>query len=211
MIKLNNIIFDLGGVLLDIDFNKVQQAFQEIGVSDFDHQYSQLQASHLFQNLEMGKISESNFYNTIKKLSSQQINNEQIKNAWNSILKDFRKESMNYLGMLKNDYRIFLLSNTNSIHLKEINTILNQQLGVSELDSYFEKAYYSQKVGMRKPNTDVYQYVIQDAQLIPEETLFIDDTYINIDTAKNLRFQTHLLIKGERIENLVYFKQKNTI
>lgn len=206
MINLNNIIFDLGGVLLDIDFNKVQQAFHRIGFNDFEQQYSQLQASHLFQILEMGKISETDFYTTLKKGSTQQINNEQIKNAWNSILKDFRIESMKYLQMLKNNYRILLLSNTNSIHLKEINTILNQQLGVTELDCYFEKAYYSQKLGMRKPNSDIYQYVIQDAHLIPEETLFIDDTYINIDTAKSIGFQTHLLVEGERIENLVYFK-----
>jgi len=206
MIKLNNIIFDLGGVLLDIDFNKVQQAFHRIGFTNFDQQYSQLQASHLFQKLEMGKISENDFYHTLKKGSTQQINNEQIKNAWNSILQDFRTESMNFLQKLKKEYRIFLLSNTNSIHLNEINTILNQQLGVSELDYYFEKAYYSHKVGMRKPNSDVYQYVIKDAQLNPEETLFIDDTYVNIDAAKNLGFQTHLLIEGERIEKLIYFK-----
>ena len=206
MIKLNNIIFDLGGVLLDIDFSKVRQAFQEIGVSDFDLHYSQLQASHLFQNLEMGKISEDDFYRAIKNQSSHQLRNEQIEIAWNSILENFRIKSMQYLQKLNNDYRIFLLSNTNSIHLKQINKILQVQLGISELDSYFEKAYYSQKIGMRKPNYDVYQYVIKDAQLNPEETLFIDDAYINIDAAKNLGFQTHLLIKGEQIENLNYFK-----
>jgi putative hydrolase of the HAD superfamily len=204
--KLNNIILDLGGVLIDIDFNKVQQAFHRLGFSDFDLQYSQFQASHLFQDLEMGKISETDFYKTLKKLSSQQLNNEQLKSAWNSILDDFRIDSMNFLQTIKKKYRIFLLSNTNSIHLREINKILNHQFGVGELDYYFEKAYYSQKIGMRKPNTDVYQYVIQDAQLIPEETLFIDDTYINIDAAKNLGFQTHLLIEGEQIENLIYFK-----
>lgn len=206
MIKLNNIIFDLGGVLLDIDFNRVKKAFQNIGVSDFDQHYSKLQASHLFQNLEMGKISETDFYGAIKKQSLTPLNDEQIKAAWNSILRDFRIESMNFLKELKQHYRIFLLSNTNSIHLKEINNLLNFQLGVDELDNYFEKAYYSQKVGKRKPNSDIYHHVLEDAQLNPKETLFIDDTNVNVEAALKIGFQAHLLLEGERIENLIYFK-----
>jgi putative hydrolase of the HAD superfamily len=202
MIKLNNIIFDLGGVLLDIDFNKVQQAFHRIGFTNFDQQYSQLQASHLFQKLEMGKISENDFYHTLKKGSTRQIHNEQIKNAWNSILQDFRMESMNFLQMLKKGYRIFLLSNTNSIHQTAFNQILLEQAGKPSLDGYFIKSYYSHLINKRKPYVATYEWVIQDANILAAETLFIDDSINNIIGAKEAGLQTHCLLPQETIQQL---------
>ena len=81
-----------------------------------------------------------------------------------------------------------------------------QQTGNNQLDTYFEKAYYSHIVGMRKPNAEIYNFVINDAKINPEETLFIDDTQLNVIAAQKLGFQTHLLLSDEKIEDLVYFK-----
>jgi putative hydrolase of the HAD superfamily len=111
---------------------------------------------------------------------------------------------MHYLVELKKDFRLFLLSNTNAIHLEEVNIILQKQLGVAEVDDYFEKAYYSHKVGMRKPHADIFEFVLTDAGILASETLFIDDTKMNIDTAQQLGFNTHLLLPSQRIEDLKY-------
>lgn len=199
---IKNLLFDLGGVLLNIDFNKVKLAFEQLGINDFDKQFSQLTASSLFQNLETGNISNGEFYRTMLEQTGRDTSEDDIRNAWNAILLDFRKESMQFLIDNKNNYRLFLLSNTNDIHLKKLNEILLDELGEPDLDIYFEKAYYSQKVGMRKPNQDIFEYVLKDAGIRANETFFIDDSKPNIDTAARMGFKSHWLLPGERIEKL---------
>jgi len=205
MAKIKNLLFDMGAVLINIDYNKTIQAFQEIGINDFGTQFSQTTASPIFESLETGKITEAAFYQQIQSQCSNIVDSTAIKNAWNAILEDFRKESMDFLFTLKKEYRLFLLSNTNAIHLDEVNLILQKQLGVNQVDDYFEKAYYSHKVGMRKPNADIFEFVLEDANINAAETLFIDDTQMNIDTATRLGFKTHLLLSEERIELLTYY------
>ncbi len=205
MAKIKNLLFDMGAVLINIDYNKTIRAFQEIGIIDFGTQFSQTTASPIFESLETGKITEAAFYQQIQSQCINTADSIAIKNAWNAILEDFRKESMDFLFTLKKEYRLFLLSNTNAIHLDEVNLILQKQLGVNQVDDYFEKAYYSHKVGMRKPNADIFEFVLEDANINAEETLFIDDTKINIDTATRLGFKTHLLLPEERIELLTYY------
>lgn len=204
MAVTKNILFDLGNVLIDIDFNKVKRAFEKLGIENFEQQFSQLSASSLFEDLEMGKISNEQFYKTIQQQSTLPLKDDQIKNAWNAILLDFRKESMDFLVRHNNQYRFFLLSNTNAIHLEEVNIILQKQYNKADLDEFFEKAYYSHKVGLRKPNEDIFEYVLKDANIKSEETLFIDDTPPNIDTAIKLGFKTHLLLPGQKIEGLSF-------
>ncbi len=204
MSAIKNILFDLGDVLIDIDFQKVKSAFEKLGISEFEKQFSQLTASSLFENLETGKISESNFYKAIQQQSSVPLADSDIKDAWNAILLDFRIESMKKLQELKQTHRLFLLSNTNAIHLTEVNNILQRQLGISNLDVFFEKAYYSHLVGLRKPHREIFEFVLKDAGICASETVFIDDTPPNISTAEQLGFRTHLLAKSERIESFSF-------
>jgi putative hydrolase of the HAD superfamily len=199
---IKNYIFDLGAVLLDIDFNKLKNAFENIGITDFDSQYSHLSASHLFENLEMGKISNDDFLISLQKQTPQNSTLPEIQTAWNAILLDFRIKSMEFVKALSKDYRVFLLSNTNAIHVAEINQLVRKQLQSNQLDDFFEKAYYSFKVGMRKPNEDIFKYVLEDAGINPEESFFVDDAHPNITTAANMGFNTHLLLPGERVELL---------
>ena len=204
MPAFKNILFDLGDVLIDIDFQKVKAAFENLGITEFDKQFSQLTASSLFENLETGKISETDFYKEIQQQSKIPLAETDIKNAWNAILLDFRAESMKRLQELKQTHRLFLLSNTNAIHLTEVNNILHKQLGINNLDVFFERAYYSHVVGLRKPYRQVFEYVLKDAGIVASETMFIDDTPPNIETAGQLGFSTHLLQKGERIETMTF-------
>jgi putative hydrolase of the HAD superfamily len=203
MAVLKNIIFDLGGVLIDVDYNKTNEAFKNLGFTHFEKMYSQFTADKLFEKLETGHISEEDFY---KQLLHQQegISAPDIKAAWNAMLMDFRLSSIEFLSQLRPQYKLFLLSNTNIIHMAAFHEMFIEQTGYKSLSDLFTKAWYSNEVGLRKPHKEIYEFVLQDAGIKAGETLFIDDSYNNIHTAKELGFSTHLLVPGEKIEDLVY-------
>jgi len=199
---IKNIIFDLGGVLMNLDYNKTAAAFKALGYVDFDNMYSQFKADELFEKLETGRISEEDFYTVLKKVASKPITDEQIMQAWTAMLLDFRAKSIASLPDLAKKYNLFLLSNTNSIHVNAFRKIFEQQFGHNRFEANFAKAYYSNEIGMRKPNADVYEFVLQDSGLKAAETLLIDDTHINIVAATALGLHTHFLKQGETIETL---------
>ncbi len=202
MSQIKNIIFDLGGVLLNIDYNKTSNAFKKLGASDFDEFYSQAGANHLFEALETGDINEGDFYKAMAPHCFAQTTEQQMRQAWNSILLDFRPASLEILTQLKHKYNLYLLSNTNSIHLTAFNKILMDQTGKASLNDYFIKSYYSHIIRIRKPYAATYNWVLQDANLNGAETLFVDDSINNINGAKEAGLQTHLLLPNEKIEDL---------
>ncbi len=202
MTKIKNIIFDLGGVLLDIDITKTEAAFEQLGIKDFKNNYSLHKADLLFDDLETGKITEKDFYNGIRNISQTQLADTAIRDAWNALLLDFRKSSLDFLGQITPQYNLYLLSNTNSIHITAFTEIFRQTVGKTSFDSYFKRAYYSCKIGLRKPDKAIYKYVLNNANINAAETLFIDDLIYNITAAKALGIQTHHLQPHERIEGL---------
>ena len=204
MAAINNIIFDLGGVLLDIDYHKTAKAFSDLGVQQFDALYSQANANHLFEALETGTILEDAFYQSLQGYCRPETSRQQMQSAWNAILLNFRKESLSELDQLKKKYNIYLLSNTNSIHLSAFNQILLEQTGNPSLDGYFIKSYYSHLIQLRKPYLATYEWVLQDANIMAGETLFIDDSINNILGAKEAGIQTHLLLPTETIQQLQF-------
>ncbi len=202
MAETKNIIFDLGGVLLDIDFQKSIDAFKTLGIENFGDMFSQFKADELFEKLETGEISEADFYSAIKQRTALAITDEEITHAWNSLILHFRTESLAFLEKLSSNYKLYLLSNTNSIHLTCFKKLFIQETGKALLDAYFTKAWYSNEIGLRKPGTEVFEFVLQQENLKAAETLFIDDTLSNIEAAKKLGFKTHHLLPGEKIELL---------
>ena len=202
MNNIKNIILDLGNVLLDIDYNKTVEAFEALGFKNFKSNFSPYKMDALFEDIETGKISEATFYESIKAMSKNPISTLQIKMAWNALLLNFRTESLSYLEQIAAKYNLYLLSNTNSIHLTKLIEIFKKDTGKPSLDAYFIKAYYSNVIGLRKPDKEVYAFVLQDASLVAAETLFIDDLENNIDGAKELGINTHQLMPHQRIEQL---------
>jgi putative hydrolase of the HAD superfamily len=199
---VKNIIFDLGGVLLDIDFQKSIDAFKKLGIENFEDMFSQFKADELFEKLEIGELTEADFYSAIKKRTRLPVTDNEIEVAWNALLLHFRIESLQHLEGLSHKYRLYLLSNTNSIHLKRFKKLFTEETGKSIFDDYFIKAWYSNEVGLRKPGARIFEFVLQEENLAAEETLFIDDTFINIETAYKMGFKTHHLLPTERIELL---------
>ena len=203
MFSPRNILFDLGGVLIDIDYQRPVDAFAKLGFADFDEHYSQLNADDLFIRLEKGEISPEQFYQTLQSSASGRVGFSDLEHAWNSILLDFRYESIKMLQELRSKYRVYLLSNTNAIHHRAFSRMFERANEGMMLDDYFDKAYYSHLIGERKPDAEAYQFVLDDAGIRAEETLFIDDTRMNTEAAAAMGFRVHELKKGERIETIL--------
>jgi putative hydrolase of the HAD superfamily len=189
---IKNIIFDLGGVIIDIHYQKTIEQFKSIGFTDFETIYSQLKQTHLFDLLETGKIPPQSFYMELQKFHNH-ATNEQIKTAWNSMIGELPYQHVNLLKLLKKRYRTFLLSNTNPIHIEYFLNCIQEKFNYNPLLEMFEHTYYSHEIGYRKPDTNAYNYVLRDAGIKASETVFIDDLEINIAGAKDAGLHTYHL------------------
>lgn len=187
---VKNIIFDLGGVILDIDIQKTAEAFREMGIPSFSEMFTQHYSNNLFVQLETGAISPEAFYEAFRNETGMSLEDDAIKDAWNALLLDFRKPSLEWLDSIKDKYQIFLFSNTNQIHHDAFIEKYQQQTGKADFDAYFRKAYYSQQIGMRKPDLAPFLHILQEQNLVAAETLFIDDTIKNIIAAQQAGMQT---------------------
>lgn len=189
--------------MLNLDYGKTSEAFKAMGFVEFDAMYSQFRADELFAKLETGQVTDADFYTVLQKVAPKEISREQLTTAWCAMLLDFRVESLAALDGIRKRYNIYLLSNTNSIHLQAFHRIYEEQFGSGFLDDHFTKAYYSHHMGLRKPDSKIYSYVLEDAGINAAETVFIDDSWINLPPAEALGIRTHLLQPGERIEALL--------
>ncbi len=200
---IKNIIFDYGNVIFDIDHQLTIQAFQDLGLQHDKGFFGHLQQNPLFDTFEMGKISPDGFRKEVRIIAEQDFSDETIDKAWNTLLLGIRPGYLEYLNELKSQYRTFLLSNNNEIHYNWINDYLQKEFGVPNMSQYFEHDYYSHLMGMRKPNADIFEFVLKEQQLNPSETLFIDDSPQHLETAKSLGLHTHLMLRNEDLRTLI--------
>ena len=198
---IRNIIFDLGGVILNIDFNEATNAFKALGIENFDSYFNQYHANPLFKKLELGAVEES-FYDDLRKAALIDASNESIDTAWNAMLLDFPAKKIEFLKELSTQYRLFLFSNTNAIHHAAFLQKFRLQFGY-DFDGLFEKAYYSHLIGYRKPEIKAFQFVLNDSKLEPGETLFIDDTLPNVEAANKAGINGLLLERDEDLVDLL--------
>lgn len=204
--QIKNVIFDLGGVLLNIDYHLTIQAFVDIGMSNFQELFTQAQQSELFDKIEVGEISSDEFLAEIKALMPSHVSEVAIRTAWNAMLLDLPSERLDFLLAVKEKYNTALLSNTNSIHLESFYKELKKVHNLKSLDDYFHKVYFSCDLGMRKPNPEIFLRVCELEGFNPSETLFIDDTMQHVEGAKQAGLQAlHLDVKNTDVINLLSF------
>jgi len=190
---IKNIIFDLGGVLLNIDFNITKQAFVKLGITDFEFYHAKAKQNKIFDLFETGQFSEHEFCEQLRKLTNVPLPNNEIINAWNAMLLDFPLKRKELLLNLKQKFNLFALSNTNETHLRKFHKIIKKDIDETSLTRLFHACYFSNEIGFRKPNEAAFQFVLQANNLNPTETLFIDDTLENILAAQQLKFKTYHL------------------
>lgn len=200
--QVKHIIFDLGGVILNIDYNKPREAFEALGIRADEGFYSKQEQNTLFDDLETGKITGSEFLHTLKKKSNEGVTEEQLRDAWNSILIDFPLRRLQLLQQLQLHYDLFLLSNTNEIHEEAFNDMLFRTCGYPNLGVFFDRVYLSHRVGMRKPHKEIFEFVLNDNNILPEETLFIDDSIQHIESARLLNIQCIHLTPNMTMEEI---------
>ncbi|MGX5691495.1 HAD family hydrolase [Arcticibacter tournemirensis] len=205
MQHVKNIIFDYGNVIFLIDFLKTQHTFTDLGIKNVERFFAHAGHDPLFDEFEKGNITSAEFRDGIRRITERPgLTDEQIDNAWTSLLIGVPPVNHEVLLKAKAQYRTFLLSNINEIHLNYISDYLKREYQVESNDVFFEKVYYSHLVRMRKPNRDIFELVLNENNLNPEETLFIDDSPQHLKTGKELGLHTHLMTKDDSLEKFLY-------
>lgn len=188
--EIKNIIFDWGGVITDLHFQFTKDAFRSMGLFIFDEHVPHDPLNNVFIPFETGRITTNEFHNRLQELAGTQVSDEMIDNAWNAMLGNLPEDRWKILERAGKFYRTFLLSNTNAVHVPYYFKKIQEMYGVPGYTHLFEKTYFSFELGMRKPDAEIFEYVLRDSHLMPEETLFIDDFIENIESAKRLGMHT---------------------
>jgi FMN phosphatase YigB (HAD superfamily) len=212
MENIKNIIFDYGNVIFSIDFKRTQAGFTALGINNVEGFYAHKGHHPIFDQFEKGEITAAEFRNGIREISGHpNLTDEQINHTWNSLLIGVPEGNHELLLNLKENYRTFLLSNINEIHLEYIENYLKNEFNIEGNEVFFEKIYYSHLVGKRKPNSDIFEQLLRENKLNPAETLFIDDSPQHLQTAKNLGIQTYLMTYPDTIQKFfeTIIKEKN--
>ena len=199
---IRHIIFDLGGVIIDLDTSKTVRGmaqWMEIGEEEALKVFHE---DDRFKQYEKGEISDAEFRDFIRGLAPNSLTDEAIDDVWNAMLLDIPGERIRLLQALKPHYSLYLLSNTNAIHLEDVVLKLGQQ-GISSFKELFDAEYYSHLVGMRKPDAEIYQHVLEDQGLAAQKTIFFDDNPDNIKSARSLGIQTFHVLHPNDV--LTYF------
>lgn len=203
---IKNIIFDLGGVILNIDPQRTVQAFRDLGWKDLNHQDHTALSNDIFFHLERGESTPEGFRAHIRKIIRPNLTDQQIDEAWTSMILDIPADRVNYLLQLKSKYRLFLLSNTNEIHRVKFHHDFERDFGYSFYD-LFEKSFYSHEMGMRKPDTRIYLKALQEGGIAAEQTLFVDDIKVNTEAAHRAGMKVLHIEPGTMPEKLqLYLK-----
>jgi glucose-1-phosphatase len=197
--KISAIVFDLGNVVLNIYPEQTEEAFNDLGLFDFKKYYTLASQTDVFDLLETGKISPKQFYNNLRQITRLDFTDEQIEYAWNQIIGYYPKANIDFLKIINKHYPIYLLSNTNAIHYPVYTNMLADKFGITGLEVLFTSCFFSHKLGLRKPNLDIYDYVSKSINIPPNEVLFLDDSEANIKDAAIYGWQT-ILYRHKNIE-----------
>ena len=202
MTDIINIIFDFGGVIINIDTSRVGQMLADKGIDNLDSLHMHLLNNNIYFGLETGSVSEQQFRDEIRKIIGSGVSDQEIDDAWNAIILDIPGERVELLENIRKNYSTYLLSNTNSIHFNHYNRYFAATFGYRGLADLFEKAYFSHEMGVRKPDPEIYRRVLEDSMLRPEETLFVDDNRENVEAAEKLGIRGYHLQEGTELTSL---------
>ncbi len=209
MQHIKNIIFDLGGVIINLDINKTIQGFNKLSYMPFEAIYTQAEQSDIFNKFDKGIISSEEFFLEIRKYLRFEGSEIELLKAWNAMLLDVPEKRLNALVKTKQNYNTFLLSNTCEPHINAFEHDLYIKHGVKNFNDYFDEVYYSCRIGMRKPDAEIFEFVLEKNNLNPKETVFIDDSVQHVKGAGACGINAFLLPKNTEIGE--FLKELNLI
>lgn len=187
---IKNIVFDLGGVIMTLDPAEALRRFKALGLSDAERYLDAYTQSGIFGNLEEGKITAEDFRSKLSSLTGHELTFDECKHAWLGYRKDVPQRNLDLLKELRaKGYRLILLSNTNPFMMDWALSSEFDGKG-SSLNNYFDALYLSYRLGIMKPAPDFFRQVLDNENILPEETLFVDDGPRNVEAAGKLGFMT---------------------
>lgn len=187
---IKNIIFDLGGVIINLAVEKTHQAFAALSGLPLEEIKNRVHHGAYFHEYEKGLIADAEFRNHLRESLNLKVTDTELDVAWNAMLLDIPIERIQLLERLKKNYSLYLLSNTNNIHLQCFSKIVQQLTGKERIDYYFHDAYYSHLLKLSKPDVAIYKHVLTQNNLQPAETIFLDDNKDNLMGANKAGIQT---------------------
>ena len=200
--NIKNIIFDLGGVILDIDENIVYHELEKLGISTSELSHSK-EFMEIMSKFDTGIYTAPTFRKKTKALLGlEKMSDQKFDAIWNAMLLDIPRERIEAIEKVKQHYKIFLMSNSNEIHYDLYVRDLQLRFGYNEFDALFDKSYFSFAEHLEKPDPRFFELILDHEHLLPEETLFIDDTAANIKVAKSLGLHTYHISRDELVRNL---------
>jgi putative hydrolase of the HAD superfamily len=201
---IQNIILDLGGVVVDLAPGLTLERFASLGFTGHESLEKVMAEYPVFEDYETGRISTDDFLTSIQEIKGRDISHEEIIWAWNTMILEPRKEIFNLLQALKGHFRLYLLSNTSELHIHSLNERLIARHGINGLEEVFDRVYYSYKLGMRKPDMEIFEFVLKDAGISPAETLYIDDSSIHLESAGKLGIKVYHIEPPERLTDILH-------
>lgn len=196
------IIFDFGGVIIDIDPQLTISEFEKLGMTDPSSFLKPNFINNVIRKFERGILTPEVFREKVRQTVETKLTDQQIDDAWNALLFDIPAERIKVIEEVKKNHNILLLSNSNEIHYDLYVRDLQLRFGYREFDELFDKAYFSFELHLSKPDIEIYEFVMYQHKLNPAETLFIDDNIENIKAAKSLGWKTYHLQAPERIRDI---------
>jgi len=200
--EIEAIIFDFGGVILDIDPQLTMTEFEKLGAAKLNEVQTRDFIETIVSKFERGILTPEVFKKRVKEYLKFDAGDPEFDDAWNALLFDIPGERIHVIEEAKKHYRIFLLSNSNEIHYDLYVRDLQLRFGYREFDDLFEKSYFSFDTHLKKPNPEAFEFIINQHDLDPSKTLFIDDREDNISAAAGVGLHTYLLNKPERIRDI---------
>ena len=199
--KIRNIVFDLGGVLVDLDFKAAINGLQEAGFANVKEQLLAFDRGGIFQTFEVGEITADEFRTAIRENSTVTLTDEEVDGLWNAMLLEIPREKLELILELRGKYMVYLLSNTNSIHWDYVCKNAFNYRGF-RVGDYFEETFLSYEMHLAKPDKAIFEKVLSEANLLPEETLFIDDSEANCKAAQEVGIHAHHYHIGDDLKEI---------
>lgn len=191
--KFKAVIFDFGNVIINIELQRIYQTFAKFTSKSPAYIEKRITEDQIFRRYESGQFTDEEFREVIRQTLGFPLSDHEVDTAWNAILLDIPTDRIELISNIRKKYPVYLLSNTNNIHITASNNYLKKTHGINNLDILFDKLYLSYEMGLWKPDAEIYYEVLRANRLQPNEVIFFDDNLHNIESAKAIGMQTILV------------------